>query len=308
LNIQLNDQPLDVTIAEGETLGEVVRDLESWLSGSDLVLYSVRHRDRELLSTPEEQWAAIPQGQVDTLRVTAKPARELAALNLQTVNEYLDLLAANLSAPAPAEAGAEAGLEAGQPRPPLPQGLLDGYPAMAESLARHFPESLPAVQALEALLRHSAAQPPSAQESLGRQGLALIEPLRERVSLRFRELADPQGALRLLAGLLDRCIQEVSDMSILLQTGRNRQAMEVMLRFSELLQDLVRVVGRELGEAPIGDKTLPEFYKELNGVLGELIEAFQARDSVLIGDLMEYEVAPRLQALRSFLRQHGAGG
>jgi len=38
-------------------------------------------------------------------------------------------------------------------------------------------------------------------------------------------------------------------------------------------------------------------------VLSELLEAFDARDSVLIGDLMEYEIAPRLERLRSILQE-----
>jgi hypothetical protein len=288
LNIQLNDQPLDVTIGETETLGEVVRDLEAWLRGSDLVLYSVRHQDRELLSRPEEEWAAIPQGQITTLQVTVKPARDLTILNLQTVLEYLDLLAANLDGenPSPAVVSRE---------------LLDGYPAMAQSFGQHFPDSRPALQRLEDLLRTGQLPDPA-----GSQAPALIESLRTRVALRLGELTDPQEALRVLERCLDRCIAEISEVSILLQTGRNRQAMEVMIRFSELSQDLVRVVGRDLNDCEVDGKSLPEFYKELNGILSELIEAFGARDSVLIGDLMEYEVAPRLRSLRSFLHEHGA--
>lgn len=290
MTIQLNDQPLDVTIAEGETLGQVVRDLESWLSGGELVLCSVLLGQRELLSLPEEQWAGTPQGEVGTLQVTVKPARELAAQNLQTVAEYLDLLAANLAPDAASPAG----------KPGLTGGLLDGLAPMAQSLARHFPESLPELQALEAVLRGPTAGADP------RQALALIQRLRERVRLRLGEMEDPREALRLLAGSLARCIPEVSEVSILLQTGRNRQAMGVVLRFSELLQDLLRVVGRELPDASIEGRTLPAFCRELNAVLAELIEAFQARDSVLIGDLMEYEMAPRLQTLRAFLDEHRA--
>jgi len=299
LNIQLNDQPLDVTIGEAETLGQIVRDLESWLSGSDLVLCSVRHEDRELLSLPEEQWSAIPQGRIDTLRVTARPARELAVLNLQTVSEYLELLALPLQGLA--EGAGRAGQSGDAPPPALSDELLEGLPAMAQSLSRQFPESLPALQALEALLRRPATAGPAAG-----QALSLIERLRERVRLRLAELADPQEARRVLARCLERCVADIGELPILLQTGRNRQAMEVVLRFSELLQDLLRVVGRHPGDARIDGKPLPEFYRELNAVLGELIEAFQARDSVLIGDLMEYEVAPRLQSLRSLLEEQGA--
>ena len=51
------------------------------------------------------------------------------------------------------------------------------------------------------------------------------------------------------------------------------------------------------------NEKLQAFYQELNGVLSELLEAFAAKDSVLIGDLMEYEIAPRLEQLRTFLQE-----
>ena len=47
----------------------------------------------------------------------------------------------------------------------------------------------------------------------------------------------------------------------------------------------------------IDGKTCEEFYTELNGLLNDVLAAFDARDSVLIGDLFEYEIAPRVEAL-----------
>jgi hypothetical protein len=40
---------------------------------------------------------------------------------------------------------------------------------------------------------------------------------------------------------------------------------------------------------------------ELNGSLGDLAAALEAGDTVLVGDLAEYEVAPRLAALLPLL-------
>ena len=40
---------------------------------------------------------------------------------------------------------------------------------------------------------------------------------------------------------------------------------------------------------------------ELTPVLRELVAAFDAKDSVLIGDLLEYEVAPRVERLMPLL-------
>jgi hypothetical protein len=39
--------------------------------------------------------------------------------------------------------------------------------------------------------------------------------------------------------------------------------------------------------------------EELNGILQELVEAFQSQDTVLIGDLLEYETVPRIQEILS---------
>jgi hypothetical protein len=94
--------------------------------------------------------------------------------------------------------------------------------------------------------------------------------------------------------------------SILLQTGKDRQAMDTIVRFSELAQSLVRVVSSVLpaDEAKrIGGVDVQEFYQELNGILSELLQAFESKDTVLIGDLMEYEVAPRLEKLHQVLEE-----
>lgn len=46
-------------------------------------------------------------------------------------------------------------------------------------------------------------------------------------------------------------------------------------------------------------QSVKEFYTELNAVLKELVEAFHSQDSVLIGDLQEYEIAPRLESIKT---------
>jgi hypothetical protein len=121
------------------------------------------------------------------------------------------------------------------------------------------------------------------------------------VSFRLQELQDPKAALKTLSGALKICIEEIGEISILLQTGKDRKAMDTIVRFSELSQSLVRLVASVFPNR--GDTNLQVFYQELNGILSELLEAFEAKDSVLIGDLMEYEIAPRLKQLRSILKE-----
>ena len=139
MEIQINNQNLDFTIEQEETLGQVVKDIEAWLEGTDLVLYSVKHEDRDLLSTPYEQWEMTPHSEVGTLEVTVKHTGELTVLNLQTILEYLEILKGGITA-----SNGERLEE-----------LLAGFSALIESLQKHFSASQPLLQALFSLFDNS---------------------------------------------------------------------------------------------------------------------------------------------------------
>ena len=48
---------------------------------------------------------------------------------------------------------------------------------------------------------------------------------------------------------------------------------------------------------------MPEFYGSFNDVLRELTGAFEHKDAVLIGDLAEYEVLPRMRDFFAAMRE-----
>ena len=124
--------------------------------------------------------------------------------------------------------------------------------------------------------------------------------LKERIS----ELSDPLGELIKTTKALKLSQAEINDISVMLQTGKDREALNSIIKFSELSQKTVRLYPLlknaeifDFEEILINDIKLSEYYNDLNEILSELIEAFTANDSVLIGDLLEYEVAPRLESL-----------
>jgi hypothetical protein len=80
--------------------------------------------------------------------------------------------------------------------------------------------------------------------------------------------------------------------------------MDSILKFIELSQKLIRLypILKENGlvdftKGNIDGMSFGDFYGALNLVLNELSDAFAVEDSVLIGDLLEYEIAPRIEAL-----------
>ena len=50
-----------------------------------------------------------------------------------------------------------------------------------------------------------------------------------------------------------------------------------------------------LEDLQIGELTVKQFHDDLNAYLREATEALKKRDSVLLGDLLEYELAPRAE-------------
>jgi hypothetical protein len=292
MEIRINDQPLAFRLENERTLGEVLSGLEQWLAGSELVLCEALCAGRDLLASPAEEWSATPPGEVQRLELTVRHASELRQENLRTMQEFLR-----------AARDFAAGHPAAGPAARIAEELLRGYPLFLESLRRHFSEAEVGAR-LEGLAALGAGLGPQELCGLDAQALAALaaaaSTLEEAIGRRLAEAGDPRAALARLSSELETTAAGISEVSVLLATGRDRQAMEAVVRFSELCQRLLPLLG-SLGVPAVGGREPAEFFAGVNGVLQDLLAAFQARDTVLIGDLLEYEIAPRLRQLQAAL-------
>jgi len=157
---------------------------------------------------------------------------------------------------------------------------------------------------LDTMIQESGILDTDYREDNRSQILTVINQIKTIFHNRIRELANPLREVLLTARLLKSSIFEISDVSVLLQTGKDRQAMNVIIKFSELSQKIIRLypILKDYGilnekDLSIGNKNFTDFYQNLNSILSELLKAFEANDSVLIGDLLEYEIAPQLEEL-----------
>jgi hypothetical protein len=142
--------------------------------------------------------------------------------------------------------------------------------------------------------RGAAGAPP---ERL-REARELISRMRDELGRRIEEASRPRDALARRIEELAAARASIGNVSVLLQSGKDRQAMEAVVSFSDLVQRLLAI----LPFLP-PDAERQMLFGEINGVLKELVAAFDARDLVLIGDLFEYEVAPRMDRLIPVLRR-----
>ncbi|MFW5729734.1 MAG: hypothetical protein ACOCYG_08710, partial [Spirochaetota bacterium] len=124
------------------------------------------------------------------------------------------------------------------------------------------------------------------------------------LNTRIRELATPFREARKTEQALRTLMPELEEVSILLQTGEEQKAMSLIVQFSELVERLLRVLvavdsryGGTAGAPRQASAPLRQLTDSLQSTLEELVAAFNDMDTVLIGDLLEYDMLPRVEKL-----------
>jgi hypothetical protein len=158
-----------------------------------------------------------------------------------------------------------------------------------------------------------------AARTLSGEGLSTSE-LSVLVEERLREIADPWREIASCEGLVKSVAERMEELPLDMQTGKDGRAAETAQLFSNAGEKLFRIfsiLGQEglvLDSFIIDGIPAGEFIRDFNAVLQELSAAYENRDTVLVGDLAEYELAPRLlkffSALKNFseLPRHTRSG
>ncbi|MCA1755546.1 MAG: hypothetical protein LC641_12810, partial [Spirochaeta sp.] len=124
---------------------------------------------------------------------------------------------------------------------------------------------------------------------------AFLEQLKLLAEARLREHQRPVKETVTSRELMRALLPKLGDVSVLLQAGKDAEAMQHVSHFTELAAKLLRLIPHV--SEYINTDGLHEFVVSYHTVLGELMNAFGSRDSVLIGDLLEYEIVPYSEEL-----------
>jgi hypothetical protein len=277
--VTLNGQALDITIENERSIGELLSGVEAWLEESD-----------QSVSGFSVDGEAVPVSRID----------EACARELNGV-ERLDLISSSWNvlyrqalarcARAIEESLAERIAARAERRRPALAGIVSAY---LGSPAANFLSGAQGTlfRDVDAALNEEAADPVPALESV-------LAEVRERE----RELDSPRaelaGARASLASIADR----LEALPLELQTGKDAQAAGTLRDFSLLSAKLIRLVpllkddGLDLKETVIGSVSFRTYFEELGSTLKELTAGYENGDAILVGDLAEYELAPRLRSL-----------
>jgi hypothetical protein len=277
MDISINGKTADITLESERTIGEVLSGIDSWLRSSGFRLKGLEI-DGELVDS-----GSVPRvferelGGIRAMDIKVCAGSELA----------LDALCDAVSCLATYGAAWEEGNEAEMVRI---AGIWSGS-AAASFLAAEFPELN---GELDAVFTAFA-------------GKTRIDAIKMIIEERIRELADPGEEISRLQALTGSVAGRLEDLPLDIQTGKDSRAAETAALFSATAEKLFRLYrilkirGGDFSGIELNSVPLETFLEEFDGAVKEMLAAYQSRDLVLVGDLAEYELAPRLRSFQDAL-------
>lgn len=227
-------------------------------------------------------WRVQDIAGVARLEIRASSIHQLEIDQLETIINYADLLR---------RVAREGTLQ-------QLSSVLDELPHISQAIQRLVPD----LEGLLAEAAAAAAESSFSEESRGRLSKRAGE-VTQVLQQRQQELLEPEHELRGTVIALEQILPSFEEIPTQLQGGRERDALDMVVRFTELTRRLLRVLPvasaarPELVEIEVDGRSFSESVNELNQLFLELEEAFSNNDMILIGDVMEYEMLPKLTTL-----------
>ncbi|MBP7262857.1 MAG: hypothetical protein KBB32_01695 [Spirochaetia bacterium] len=272
MDITVNGKP--TSMAEGAAnLAEILGVVDERLEAAGLIITALSLNGAELDADRLSELAHTPADGPGTLDVRAE---SVSAFRTEAIRTLLALL----------DSASKAGPEA------LPALRLAWSTYRTSFSGLHSAEELSFLDAFGTELDSGLAD---ASGSAGK----LMSFFGERLS----EVEDPLGSLRSASRLFAGLAPDLAEVPVRMQTGKDPEAIRTMMLTVELINKIVRVLpdvmrlSPEVAALKVGDAALADFFDGFNKILRELAGAFEAKDGVLIGDLAEYEILPRLESL-----------
>ncbi len=101
--------------------------------------------------------------------------------------------------------------------------------------------------------------------------------------------------------------EKLKSVSVKFQSGKDGEANSIIVMLADLIDgvchtaSLATLFPEKFSGVKIDGKTFSEFFAELSPILKDFEQAIASKDTVMTGDLAEYEISPRLEQLASAL-------
>jgi hypothetical protein len=264
----INGKTADITLEAEKTLGEFLSGLDSWLEGSGQYLSGIEVDGKIYAASSLEKAFDINLDGISKLNIKTSSWVELMLEAFFGVKNDLEFFEKNPSVSSVQEAGFQkaAAWKESHTALFLKNNAVDIYQLMLQIL----------------------------------DGKILPEKALPFVTERIRELRDPASEIGAASPAITEISKRLEDLPLDLQTGKDARAAETIALFSGVTEKLFRLL-HILRRGGIAVESIGGFLDEFGSAVKELHSAYTNKDTVLVGDIAEYELAPRLLEFLSLL-------
>jgi len=268
MEIRINDKVLDVNLEKEDTLGEVLAGLEEWLSNSGHRISELKIDGQTIASSMIEDAFKKDIKTIKNLDIYTNVIAELCAASLLNVIEDIKEFES---------------LDF--------EGKTKYSGKWRQTATAHFISAeMPDLYAFCCNVFSNGDVTPQTL-------LSIVEEIQ-------REVNDPKKELLHIEPILNEICIRLTDLPLDIQTGKDARAAQTIQIFSAITEKIFRIIkqldtqgylSHDFPEAE--DKSLSELMSGFGNVLRELLDAYEKNDSVLVGDLTEYEASPKIKEL-----------
>jgi hypothetical protein len=272
MEITIDGKSADIILEDEKNIGELLRGIGDWLSGSQYFLSGLSINGEPVNAASVTGVFDRPLDGIETLDIRTTGFLLLMAEALVNIRH-------DITAYGNAPFEDQKRLRREWENSPASSFLAERDPDMFDCVSRGFHGEGPGIPAL----------------------ISLIDE-------RLRELRDPPLELLGMDVLIKATAKRLEDLPLDIQTGKDARAAETVQLFSNIAEKLFRLfsllkLGGIVTDTLVID-TMPfnAFIEDFSAALKELVAAYEVKDAVLVGDLAEYELAPRLRTFYSAIR------
>jgi hypothetical protein len=274
MEIQINGKKAEITLDTEKTVGEVIAGVHNWIDGSGVIISGLELDGTLYGSNSLDNAFNLPLTGVSCINIKTSVWAQLmldALVGLKSDFEFWETLNPQ------EQEQCRQRWENASPALFLKSYEPDLYNAVIKTLEGNFP----------------------------------IEGALSIIAERIREIENPYGEIANSRAIINETAKRLEELPLDIQTGKDMRVMETVTLFSSLAEKIYRLVfllkhyGANIESILVnlrdGTTNLKDYIKEFSTALKELVSAYENNDTVLIGDLAEYELSPRLLCLYDVL-------
>ena len=266
MEIRINDKKLDFTIENEKTIGEILSGLDQWLRESGHRFNSLSI-DGEAISAKSIQ-EVFSRG-VESIKVLEINTASLADLTALCLINLIDDIDEYEKIPYEDKNFFYTDWK-GTPQAVFAQDHLNDVYVLFESTFKN--------------------------------GSIDFSTLKSIAKERLRETETPVVEFDAMEPIISEITLRLKDLPLDIQTGRDSCAAQTIQNFGVITEKLIRILNQLAIQGTVDAENIMGNLNNFSETVNELYDAYGKHDLVLIGDLAEYEIAPKLQELYDIIR------